>query len=123
MEVYLFCAKLMKNIESYIRVTDFSVLTEDNTNNLLRSGTIRILIFHVAMLFTIKMLRKVNYTQGDVRSLLQVEFDDNQDLLSQTILEITELTNNYLQTLSSPSINTVAKRSDFTNFLVENVQI
>lgn len=123
MEVYLFCAKSMKNIESYIKATDFSVLAENNTNNLLCSGTIRILIFHVAMLFTIKILRKVNYTKGDVRSLLQVEFDNNQDLLCQTILEITELTNNYLQTLSSPSISTVAKRSDFTNFLVENVQI
>ncbi len=75
------------------------------------------------MLFTIKLLRKVNYTQGDVRSLLQIEFDENQDLLCQTILEITELTNSYLQTAPTLSINTVAKRSEFTNFLVENVQI
>jgi len=123
MGVYLFCAKSMKNIESYIRATDFPVLTENNTNNLLRSGTIRILIFHLAMLFTIKLLRKVNYTQGDVRSLLQIEFDENQDLLCQTILELTELTNSYLQTAPTLSINTVAKRSEFTNFLVENVQI
>ncbi|MEQ8386325.1 MAG: AIPR family protein [Coleofasciculus sp. A1-SPW-01] len=124
MEVYLFCAKSMKNIESYIRATDFSALTENNPNNLLRSGTIRILIFHLAMLFIIKLLRKVNYTQGDVRSLLQIEFDENQQgLLCNTILEITELTNRYLQTAPTLSINTVAKRSEFTNFLVENVQI
>jgi hypothetical protein len=124
MEVYLFCAKSMKNIESYIRATDFSALTENNTNNLLRSGTIRILIFHLAMLFIIKLLRKVSYTQGDVRSLLQIEFDENQhDLLCNTILEITELTNRYLQTAPTLSINTVAKRSEFTIFLVENVQI
>ncbi|MFP5269842.1 AIPR family protein [Coleofasciculus sp.] len=124
MEVYLFCAKSMKNIEFYIRATDFSALTENNTNNLLRSGTIRILIFHLAMLFIIKLLRKVSYTQGDVRSLLQIEFDENQqDLLYNTILEITELTNRYLQTAPTLSINTVAKRSEFTIFLVENVQI
>jgi hypothetical protein len=117
MEVYLFCAKLMKNIEVYIRTTDFSALTQNNTSSLLRPGTIRLLIFHVAMLFTIKLLNKVNYTQGDVLSILPIEFDDHQALLLSIILEITELTNSYLQKQPSLSINTVAKRSEFTNFI------
>ena len=123
MEVYLFCAKLMKNIELYIRSTDFSALTQNNTSSLLSSGTIRILIFHVAMLFTIKLFNKVNYTQRDVLSILPIEFDDHQDLLRSVILEITELTNSYLQTPPPLSINTVAKRSDFTTFIIENVLI
>ena len=123
MEVYLFCAKLMKNIELYIRTTDFSALTQNNTSSLLSSGTIRILIFHVAMLFTIKLFNKVNYTQRDVLSILPIEFDDHQDLLRSVILEITELTNSYLQTPPPLSINTVAKRSDFTTFIIENVLI
>ena len=123
MEVYLFCAKLMKNIELYIRTTDFSALTQNNTSSLLSSGTIRILIFHVAMLFTIKLFNKVNYTPGDVLSILPIEFDDHQDLLRSVILEITELTNSYLQTPPPLSINTVAKRSDFTTFIIENVLI
>ncbi|MEG4212452.1 AIPR family protein [Microcoleus sp. S13_B4] len=121
MEVYLFCAKLMKNIELYIRTTDFSVLTQNNTSSLLRPGTIRLLIFHVAMLFTIKLLNKVNYTQGYVLSILPIEFDDHQELLLSIILEITELTNSYLQKQPSLSINTVAKRSEFTNFIIEKV--
>jgi len=121
MEVYLFCAKLMKNIELYIRTTDFSALTQNNTSSLLRPGTIRLLIFHVAMLFTIKLLNKVNYTQGDVLSILPIEFDDHQALLLSIILEITELTNSYLQKQPSLSINTVAKRSEFTNFIIEKV--
>lgn len=123
MEVYLFCAKLMKNIELYIRSTDFLALTQNNTSSLLSSGTIRILIFHVAMLFTIKLFNKVNYTQRDVLSILPIEFDDHQDLLRSVILEITELTNSYLQTPPPLSINTVAKRSDFTTFIIENVLI
>ena len=123
MEVYLFCAKLMKNIELYIRTTDFSALTQNNTSSLLSSGTIRILIFHVAMLFTIKLFNKVNYTPGDVLSILPIEFDDHQDLLRSVILGITELTNSYLQTPPPLSINTVAKRSDFTTFIIENVLI
>lgn len=122
MEVYLFCAKLMKNIELYIRTTDFSALIQNNTSSLLSSGTIRILIFHVAMVFTIKLFNKVNYTQTDVLSILEIEFDDYQDLLRSVILEITELTNSYLQTSPPLSINTVAKRSDFTTFIIQNVR-
>ncbi|MGB8688043.1 MAG: AIPR family protein [Microcoleus sp.] len=121
MEVYLFCAKLMKNIELYIRTTDFPALTPNNISSLLRPGNIRILIFHVAMLFTIKRLNKVDYTQKDVFSILPIEFEDHHDLLRSIILEITELTNSYLQTKPPLSINTVAKRSDFTTFIIENV--
>ncbi|HAO13079.1 MAG TPA: hypothetical protein DCQ51_18380 [Planktothrix sp. UBA8407] len=119
MEVYLFCAKLMKNIEGYIRSTDFLALTQNNTSSLLRPGTIRILIFHVAMLFTLKLLNKVNYTQGDVLSLLPIELDCYQGLLRSIILEITEITNSYLHENTSLSINTVAKRSEFTKFIIE----
>jgi len=124
MEVYLFCAKFMKNIEFHTRAIDYSALSQNNPNVLFISGTIRILIFHLAMLFTIKLLGKINYTAGDVHSLLQSEFYKNPSLLSQTMVEITELTNNYLvETAPSLSINTIAKRSVFTNFLIENVQI
>ena len=123
MEFYLFCAKLMKNIELYIRTTDFPALTQNNISSLLRPGTIRILIFHVAMLFTIKLLNKVNYTPRDVFSILPIEFDERQDLLRSIILEITELTNHYLQEPPSLSINTVAKRSEFTNFIIKNVKL
>jgi AIPR protein len=123
MEVYLFCAKLMKNIELYIRTTDFPALTPNNISSLLRPGTIRILIFHVAMLFTIKLLNKFKYTEKDVLLILPIEFEDHHDLLRSVILEITELTNSYLQTPPPLSINTVAKRSDFTTFIIENVLI
>jgi AIPR protein len=123
MEVYLFCAKLMKNIELYIRTTDFPALTPNNISSLLRPGTIRILIFHVAMLFTIKLLNKFKYTEKDVLLILPIEFEDHHELLRSVILEITELTNSYLQTPPPLSINTVAKRSDFTTFIIENVLI
>lgn len=124
-EVYLFCVKFMKNIEFYIRSTDFShfSLSQNNLNISLNSGTIRILIFHIAMLFTIKLIGKTNYTVNDVYSIVKIEFDHKQELLFETILELIELTNNYLETEPSLSINTVAKRHAFTDFLFNNIKI
>jgi len=40
-------------------------------------------------------------------------------LLRSIILEITEITNSYLHENTSLSINTVAKRSEFTKFIIE----
>jgi AIPR protein len=119
-QVYLFCAKLIKKIESYIR-SDFSRLRQDNSNELLRHSTIRSLIFHIAMLFTSKMLRKANYVPRDVASLVTEELDN--EVLAQTIIEIIDLTNSYLQLNNSLPLNTAAKRSDFTNFLIEKVNV
>jgi hypothetical protein len=118
--VYLFCAKLIKKIESYIR-SDFSRLRQYSSNELLRPSIIRSLIFHIAMLFTSKMLRKANYVLRDVASLVTEELDN--EVLSQTIIEIIDLTNNYLQSNNSLPLNTAAKRSDFTNFLIQNVNV
>ena len=119
-QVYLFCAKLIKKIESYIR-SDFSRLRQDSSNELLRPTIIRSLIFHIAMLFTSKMLRKANYGLRDVTSLVTEELDN--EVLSQTIIETIDLTNNYLQSNNSLPLNTAAKRSDFTNFLIHNVNV
>ncbi len=119
-QVYLFCAKLIKKIESYIR-SDFSRLRQDSSNELLRPSIIRSLIFHIAMLFTSKMLRKANYVLKDVAYLVTEELDN--EVLSQTIIETIDLTNNYLQSNNSLPLNTAAKRSDFTNFLIQSVNV
>ncbi|HAX74308.1 MAG TPA: hypothetical protein DCY88_00330 [Cyanobacteria bacterium UBA11372] len=119
-QVYLFCAKLIKKIESYIR-SDFSRLRQDSSNELLRPSIIRSLIFHISMLFTSKMLRKANYALRDVASLVTEELDN--EVLAQTIIEIIDLTKNYLELNNSLPLNTAAKRSDFTNFLIEKVNI
>ncbi|MBW4681442.1 MAG: AIPR family protein [Microcoleus vaginatus WJT46-NPBG5] len=116
MGVYLSCVKLMKHIEFYVRSSD------DFSN--LSFGSIGALMFHIAMLFSIKLFGKINYTQSDVESLLKIKFEENHELLHQTIREIIKSTNNFLEEkeLSLP-INTIVKRADFTEFIVEKVQI
>jgi len=120
-KIYLFCATLMKTIEVCIRNLNFSQLRQDYENEMIKSAIVRSLIFHIAMLFTIKMLRKLDYNLKDVASLINAKIDDK--VLFSTIIETIQMTDAHLKIENSLSINTVAKRAEFTNFLINEVNI
>ncbi|MCL1463584.1 AIPR family protein [Argonema galeatum] len=120
MDTYLFSAKTMKQVESFIRTTVSNQSKQKNGNQWFQTSSLRILSFHLAMLVIVKMLGKTDYKAIDVESLLQV--DIKEEILNQTLSEIIELTNEYLKSKPSLSINTIAKQKDFVTYLRKNVK-
>lgn len=126
-KVYLFCSRVMKAIEICIRNLDFSQLRDECKSELIKPAIVRSFIFHIAMLLTMKMLRKSNYALKDVVSLVETKLDEelNDELLLETIIvELIKIIDDYLRIETSfLSINTVAKRSEFTSFLIKQVNV
>lgn len=121
-KIYLFCSRVMKAIEICIRDLDFSQLRDEYKSELIKPAIVRSFIFHIAMLLSMKMLRKSSYIFKDVVSLVEIKLDD--ELLFQTIIELVKMTDDYLRIETSfLSINTVAKRADFTSFLIKQVNV
>lgn len=119
LEVYLFCAKTMKKLENFIRI-----VTSSKSNNLgineqwKHASPIRILMFHLGMLLVVKTLNKRDYKPKDVESIKENNFSD--ELISNTLFELIQLTNNYVISKDLP-INIGIKQKDFVTYILENV--
>ncbi|MEH2189954.1 MAG: AIPR family protein [Nostoc sp.] len=119
LEVYLFCAKTMKNLESYIR----SFISNKASNIVIKeqwnhASPIRILMFHLGMLLVVKTLQKRDYKPKDVETLKDIDFSN--EFISNTLSELIQLTNNYVQAKALP-INIGIKQKDFVTYILENV--
>ncbi|WP_414586673.1 AIPR family protein [Scytonema sp. PCC 10023] len=119
LEVYLFCAKAMKRLESFIRI-----VTSSKSNNLgineqwKHASPIRILMFHLGMLMVVKTLNKRDYKPKDVESIKENNFSD--ELISNTLSELIQLTNDYVKSKDLP-INIGIKQKDFVTYILDNV--
>lgn len=118
-EVYLLCAKVLKALEYFIRSPEFIQLKDNVNHSYLTVVNLRSLIFHYAMLFAVKMLRKTDYKLQDIESMIAIEVDNN--VLAQTALEMVELTADYMNSNGFLSINTIVKREDFVTYLLQKV--
>lgn len=118
-EIYLTCSKILKALELFIRSPNFTKLKDEINHPYLNIVIARSLIFHYAMLFTVKTLRKKDYTLKDIESISVTDFDEN--ILVQIAFEMAELTSNYMSINISLSINTIAKREDFVTYLRQNI--
>jgi hypothetical protein len=121
MEIYLFCAKMMKEVESFTRTSISNQSKQENGNQWFNTSSLRILNFHLAMLVVVKLVGKSQYKPKDVESLLEVDL--KPEILNTTLSELIELTNGYLDTHPSLSINTIAKQKDFVSSLLEQVKL
>lgn len=120
-EIYLLCSRVLKASEKFIRSSHFSQLKDTINHPYLNVVTLRSLIFHYAMLFTVKMLRKKDYKLKDIESMIAIKFDE--DILAQTAFEMAELTEGYIDANGSLSINTIAKREDFVTYLLQKSHV
>jgi len=118
-EIYLLCSKTLKALELFIRSSSFTRLKDDINHPYLNVIIARSLIFHYAMLFTVKILCKTDYKLKDVESMVAVDFDE--DVFGQIAFEMAELTSKYMSLNGSLSINTIAKREDFATYLLHNI--
>jgi AIPR protein len=119
LEVYLFCAKTMKNLESSIR----SFISNRTSNIVINeqwnhASPIRILMFHLGMLLVVKKLQKRDYKPKDVEALKDIDFSN--EFIRNTLYELIQLTNNYVESKALP-INIGIKQKDFVTYILENV--
>jgi hypothetical protein len=121
-EIYLLCSKVLKASETFIRSSHFSQLKDAINHPYLNVVTLRSLIFHYAMLFTVKILRKTDYRLKDIESMIAVDFFD-ENILAQTACEMADLTAEYISANASLSINTIAKREDFVTYLLQKINV
>lgn len=120
-ETYLLCAKVLKTSEIFIRSSHFSRLKNDFNHPYLNVVTLRSLIFHYAMLITVKMLGKIDFSLKEIESMIAIDFDEN--IFAQTAVEMAEITAEYARENGSLSINTIAKRGSFVNYLLQNINV
>ncbi|MGF1989054.1 MAG: AIPR family protein [Nostoc sp. ZfuVER08] len=121
LELYIFCVKMMKQVELFIRSTVSEKLKQDGYTLWKHTSPLQILSFHLAMLLVVKLLCKNDYNPTDVEKLLQVEL--KQEIISQTLFELIQLTDGYVDSRPSLSINTIVKQKEFVTYLLENVNL
>ncbi|RUR75709.1 AIPR family protein [Chlorogloeopsis fritschii PCC 9212] len=121
LQVYMFCVEVMKQVESFIRSTVSEKSKQENDTFWRHTSPLRILSFHLAMLLVVKLLCKNDYNPTDVEKLLKVELKN--EIISQTLFELIELTDRYVNSRPSLSINTVVKQKDFVTYLLDNVNL
>lgn len=121
MDMYLFCAKTMKQVDLFISSTIANQCKNKDEKQWFHTSTLRYVSFHLAMLIIIKLLGKTDYKVKDVETLLEVDLSSNPEIMCQTLSELIELTNVYLNSRPSLSISTLFKQKEFVKYLLDNV--
>ena len=106
-DIYLFCAKTMKIIDSFLR--EYS------------SQDMKILKYHLAIISLIKFFKKLHYTPQELIGLISL--DDNglsPELLQESLADIEKLGNSYIK-LYGGDFNKISKTKEFVNYLEENI--
>lgn len=107
--MYLFCAKIIKTIDMFIRsyANDYSVHIKSN------------LKYHLAMLLMFKILKKTKYVSKEIESLESFELDATSDMLNQALSELVQIAQKYSVSQGNQPINTIAKSKAFVTFLIK----
>jgi len=107
--MYLFCAKIIKTIDTFIRsyANDYSVHDKSN------------LKYHLAMLLMFKILKKSKYGSKEIKSVESFELEVTSDILSQSLSELIRLAHEYAASQDNQPINTIAKSKAFVTFLIK----
>lgn len=119
LDVYLLCARTMKNLESAIRIfisSESSKLAIDE--HWKQASPIRILMFHLGMLLVVKTVQKRDYKPKDVEAIKNINFSN--DMINNTLLELIQLTNEYVKLKEIP-INIGIKQKEFVTYILENL--
>ncbi len=122
MELYLFCAKMMKEVDLFISNTIASQCKKKDDKQWFHSSTLRYISFHLAMLIVVKLIGKTDYKVKDVETLLEFDLSSNSEIMCQTLSELIELTNIYVNSRPSLSISTLSKQKEFVKYLLNNIK-
>lgn len=103
-DVYIFCAKFMKTIESYLRrksLQDWKIVK-----------------YHIAMFSLMKHFESKNYTPNDLVNLLRLNPEPliSDTILDDTLQQIRTIGSNYIA-LGGGDFTTLTKTKEFTNYI------
>jgi hypothetical protein len=115
--LYLFCARIIKRLEAYLRSPAFNNLADTTDFAFLNSVNMRGLIFHLAMLYALKLTNKTDYSADDLKGFL--DQDVSLTFLEETILRMVEITTVYLSRDEDLTLNKIVKREDFSRYVVD----
>lgn len=121
MDMYLFCAKMMKQVDLFISSTIANECKKKDDKQWFHTSTLRYISFYLAMLVVVKLLGKTDYKLKDVETILEVDLNSNSEIMSQTLSELIELTNVYIASRPSVSISILSKQKEFVKYLLDNV--
>jgi len=109
LDLYLFCAKIIKIIDTFIRsyANDYSVHDKSN------------LKYHLAMFLMFKILKKTKYGTKEIESLKGFELNATSDILNQSLSDLIQIAHKYAASQDNQPINTVAKSKAFVTFLTK----
>lgn len=106
-DIYLFCAKTMKIINSFLR--EYS------------SQDMKILKYHLAMISLMKHFKKLDYTPQELITLMSLENNGlSSELMQESLAEIEKLGNSYIE-LNGGDFNKVSKTKEFVNYLEDEI--
>jgi AIPR protein len=107
-DVYLFCAKIIKRIEVFLRK---------------HKEDAEYIKYHLVLTCVIKHLQNKNYTPADLAGLLKVDEEVfSQELMSESLSEVKELAKSYMATYGGDFAK-ISKTKEFTNYLIENIAL
>ena len=110
-DIYLNCAKVIKNIESVIRVPEISKHTTPNKSSFR---------FHAALVLVMMLLKKKNYSTDELGRLPLENI--KPDILSECFDQTINLANKFSK-LKHWDLNRISKSPEFNAYLIQNVKI
>jgi hypothetical protein len=110
-DIYLNCAKVIKNIESVIRIPEISKHTTPNKSSFR---------FHSALVLVMMLLKKKNYSTDELGTLPLENI--NPDILSECFNQTIDLANKF-SSQKHWDLNRISKSPEFNAYLIQNVKI
>lgn len=107
-KVFLYCIKTMKFIDAYLK----SCRYEESYRSNLR--------WHLVTLVTIKLLKRKDYTEKDIESILDVK--PRYELIDDTMFELVEISKIYLS-IHNITLDATVKNREFVIFMIEKFKI
>lgn len=108
LDTYLFCARTMKRIDSFIRNEETQYSMRDKSD----------LKFHIGMVLVIKLLTNADYKPRDVEVLHRIDIDNSH--LKKVLTIVMNLAQSYSKDRDLP-IERIAKSREFVEFLIGGI--
>lgn len=109
LDTYLYCAKILKQIEVFIRSNAEEHTLHDKSN----------LKYHFAMLLIFQLLKKTSYNFSELEALARKEPEISTETLKAALSEVIRLAKEYAAINGNQPINTVAKSKSFVTNMTE----
>ncbi len=109
LDTYLYCAKLLKQVEAFIRSSADEFTVHDKSN----------LKYHFALYLVFKLLGKVSYRVSELESISSSEWGITTEILQKALADVIRIAKEYAMANGNQPINTVAKSKAFVTYLAD----